>query len=291
MHSDNPEWRTYAAAMARGQPFIEMRLEVPGAIELGDFVGAFTSLASAYDRFVEREAPKLAKDATLYVQEVHQGSIVALLVPWLPVLAGTVEGMSAILTVEQFVRTYGARMRSLIDPATESFPDTKTSELKDYFEQVAAIAATPNSQMEIAAIEIEDGERKVRAAIKFKTSEARQLQDRVETIRHQVENAPGVPASRVLMVFTRTDVGKPAVGKSTGERVKIETISDRRLSLIYGSDLAEERIKHEIRESEENVYKKGFLVDVHVETRNGKPVGYSVVHVHDVIELPDEDDD
>ena len=60
--------------MERGQPYIEMRLNVPGAIELGDFVSAFTSLASAYDHFVEREDPKAAKAATLYVQEVRQGS-------------------------------------------------------------------------------------------------------------------------------------------------------------------------------------------------------------------------
>lgn len=287
---DNYRLKTYVFPMDRGQPYIQMKLNVPGAIEIGEFVSAFTSLASAYDRFVDGEDPKLAKDATLFVREVHQGSIVALLVPWLPMLGGTVEVLSAALTVEQFVTVYGARLRGVLAPDGKQPVDAKPQELKEFYEQVAAVASTPNSNIEIAAIEIEDGARKVRAAIKFDTSEARQIQDRVEALRNQIEKAPGTPANRVLMVFTRTDVGTPAVGKSTGERVKIESISDRRLALIYGSELAEQRIKHEIREAEENVYKKGFVVDVNIEYRNNSPVAYSVTNVHDVVDLPDETD-
>lgn len=289
--SDNRDWRTYGAAMERGQPFIELTLDVPGAIELGNFVGAFTALAGAYDRFVEAKDPKLVKDATIFVQEVRQGSIVAVLMPWIQVIGGTVEGMSAILTVEQFVTTYGKRLLSLAGPNQDALTDASPGEYKDFIDQVGAIASTPGSTMSVAAFESIDGEKTVRSVFKFDTADARQIKDRAEVLKHQAQNKTGETASRVLMVFTRTDVGKSAVGKSTGERVKIESISNRRLALIYGADLAEERIKHEIREAEENVYKKGFIVDVVVETRNGKPVGYSVIHVHDVVELPDDDED
>jgi len=37
--------------------------------------------------------------------------------------------------------------------------------------------------------------------------------------------------------------------------VKIVEISDKRLPLVYGSEIAEEKIKHEIREADDNVYK------------------------------------
>jgi len=56
---------------------------------------------------------------------------------------------------------------------------------------------------------------------------------------------------------------------------------------MYGSEVAEGRIKHEIREADDNVFKKGFVVDVMVKLRSGKPVAYSVTNVHDVIDLPD----
>jgi predicted nucleic acid-binding Zn ribbon protein len=50
---------------------------------------------------------------------------------------------------------------------------------------------------------------------------------------------------------------------------------------------AEERIRHEIADADENVYKKGFDVDVNVEVRGGRPIAYRVVAVHSVIDLSD----
>ena len=59
---------------------------------------------------------------------------------------------------------------------------------------------------------------------------------------------------------------------------------------MYSSDLAEQRIKHEIREAEDNVYKKGFVVDVNVRYVGGKPSVYAIMSVHDVIDIPDEEE-
>ena len=59
-------------------------------------------------------------------------------------------------------------------------------------------------------------------------------------------------------------------------------------ALIYGSNSAEQIIKHEIREADDNIYKKGFVVDVNVELREGRVVGYSVTHVHQVVDLSDD---
>jgi len=262
-----------------------MTLDVPGAIEVGDFVSAFTSLASEYDRYVNSEIPGAGKDATMYVREVRQGSIVAILAPFLPNVA---DAMNQAVGVHEFVRIYGGHLRGFLVANGGGRPvAAKPNELKDFSEQVAAIANNPNSSIEVAAIEIEDGEHKVKAAFKFRTSEAQTIRDNVESTRHQIESRSGDAAERVLMVFTRTDVGTPAVGKSTGERVLIESISDKSLPLIYASELAEQRIKHEITEAEENVYKKGFVVDVIVETRTKKPIAYKVANVHQVIDLDD----
>jgi hypothetical protein len=92
---------------------------------------------------------------------------------------------------------------------------------------------------------------------------------------------------RVLMVFKQSNVKDAVMGKRTGERVVIEEVSPRELPLIYASDLAEQRIKHEVREADDNVYKKGFVVDVNVELVGGKPAAYKVTNIHQVIDLPD----
>jgi len=51
--------------------------------------------------------------------------------------------------------------------------------------------------------------------------------------------------------------------------------------------MAERQIKSEIRDADDNIYKKGFIVDANVQMRLGRIVGYAVTNVHQVIDLPD----
>ena len=282
---DNPELSPYVRAMEGGLPYIRLRLDVPSVIELSAFVGAFTSLASEYERFMRSDQGKAA-DASLYVGEVRQGSIVAVLIPAVasafPVLATTA---GQILDLEEFVRRYSQRLGLFLKPRSPQLGEISKTELRDFSEQVAAIANAPNASIEVAAIEIEDGQHKVKAAFKFDTKQAREIQDKVELARQQIDHASGAEHARVLMTFTRSDIRGAALGKRSGELVQIEIVSDRSLPLIYASELAEQQIKHEIADAEDNVYKKGFIVDVNVETQRGKPVAYRVTHLHQVIDI------
>ena len=42
-----------------------------------------------------------------------------------------------------------------------------------------------------------------------------------------------------------------------------------------------------MRNTDENIYRKGFVVDVNEQTKGGKTVAYAVVHVHQIIDLED----
>lgn len=114
----------------------------------------------------------------------------------------------------------------------------------------------------------------------FNTKDAREITKTIEGEFKRLDESRSVDFERVLLVFTRSDVGDARVGQRSGERVVIEEISTKPLAITYGSELAEERIKHEIRESDDNIYKKGFSVDVKVQNRGMKPVAYSIMHVH-----------
>lgn len=285
---DNPEWRTYAQAMERGQSVIELRLDVHQAIELDDFVAAFTALGSEYDRYIRTVHPELKADATLFVKQVEKGSIVAHLVPWIPVLVMAANHMDQVLIMEDFVTRWGGRLLPYLKPGGRA-PDATKSELSDIVDQVAAIANNPGSTLTVAVVKLTDGERTASASFKFDTEQSRDIRDRAIEHKKQIEHESHAGHTRVLMVFTRSDVKNAPLGKKSGELVEIEDIErGRSLPLIYASDLAEERIKHEIREAEDNVFKKGFIVDVDVARRRGKAVGYSVLALHQVIDLPDE---
>ncbi|MEP2655940.1 MAG: hypothetical protein ABJH07_09320 [Sedimentitalea sp.] len=197
--------------------------------------------------------------------------------------------MDQVMIVEQFVRTWGGRITALAQGRLEDWSPGK-SELKVLSDTTEAIARDPNASSTLEAVTFEDGKRQVRAAFKFSTPDAKNAQMTIKSHYRELEKPDDADHKRVLMVFTRTDVGNAKVGKRSGERVLIEEVHKRPLALMYASELAEERLKHEIREAEENVYKKGFVVDVNVRLVNGKPSVFAVTDVHDVIDLPDDDD-
>lgn len=285
MNSDNLGAQSYNALMAEEPAHIVLYVDTKDPIELGDFVSGFTSISSQYDKFIRSNFPDLTGESRIFIREVRAGSIEADLVPWaLLGVSALVNAMDQVLIVEQFVRTYGKRLSAYFKDGGREIEATK-SDLKDFMGSVAAIANDPDAKATLRAVYFEDGKKKVKAAITFDTKEAREAVLQIEGHRLEIEKKSNADHQRVLMVFSQSNVKDTTLGKRTGERVVIESILERDLPLIYASDLAEQRIKHEIRVGDENVYKKGFVVDVNVETRGGNPVGYRVTHVHQVIDL------
>jgi hypothetical protein len=277
--------------MARRKPadelaHIVLNIQTKDPIELSDFVSAFTSIASQYEKFIRSNYPDLSGDANIFVREVRAGSIEADLIPWaLQGLSSVINVIEQIQIIDKFVRTYGGRLTTYIGGSKE--PDATRSDLKDLMGAVSAIANDPNGRATLEAVVFEDGKKKIKAAISFNTKQARQAQVQIEDQRLMLEASASADHKRVLMVFKQSNVKDATMGKRTGERVVIEEISPRELPLIYASDLAEQRIKHEVREADDNVYKKGFVVDVNVQIVGGKPAAYRVTNIHQVIDLPD----
>lgn len=263
-----------------------LNIQTKNPIELGDFVSAFTSIASQYEKFIRSQYPDMSGDAKIFVREVRAGSIEADLIPWaMQGLSAVVNVIEQIQIIDKFVRTYGGKLSTYIGGAKE--PEATRSDLKDFMGAVSAIANDPNGRATLQAVAFEDGKKKIKAAIAFTTLEARDAQAQIEDQRLILESSASADHQRTLMVFTQSNVKDAVMGKRTGERVVIEAISSRDLPLIYASDLAEQRIRHEVREADDNVFKKGFIVDVNVQLVGGKPAGYRVTNLHQVIDLPD----
>jgi hypothetical protein len=262
---------------------IVFTLDTKEPIEIGDFVKAFSGLADEYKRHVHEVAPDLSESSHMFVRKIESGSIVADLVP---IIHAIINDMDKALVVEEFVRKYGGRFRALIAGNRNDQPRTK-AEFQSFSDTIQAIANDPKGSAIIEAAVFKDGKKEITAAFRFNSQQARAVRLEIESRRREMEKQEASDHDRVLMVFTRSDVNKADIGKRSGERVKIEEVSDKSLSLMYGSALAEDRIKHEIREADGNVYKKGFVVDVNVRRRDGKPVAYSVTNLYDVIDLPE----
>lgn len=276
--------------MVRGEPQIILTIDTKSPVKVDAFVGAFTALENEYDRFIKQSHPGLQEDAELYVSKVRSGSFVVEMLPMVTSAAPLIiADMERVLIVEQFVRLWGKRFKALLSSRpTKQTPETK-SELNDWMSGIQAIAQDSNGSAKLEAAVFEDGQRKIRAAVKFSTPDARKASLNIVHRLREIEKKEYVDHARVLMRFTRSDVGDVNLNKPSGERVVVDEISSRALALIYASDLAEQRIKHEIRVADDNVYKKGFVVDVNVRSTGGGPAAYAVTNVHQVIDLPDEE--
>ncbi|MBR1174883.1 hypothetical protein JQ617_13015 [Bradyrhizobium sp. KB893862 SZCCT0404] len=267
-------------------PHIILNIQTQRPIQLDDFVSAFSSIASQYERFVRAQYPELSGDAKIFVREVRAGSIEADLIPWaMQGLSAVVNVIEQIQIVEKFVKTYGGILGKYLNGGKEA--DASRGDLKDFMGAVSAIANDPKGRSTLQAVAYEDGKKKIKAALVFDTTQAREAQKQIEDQRLLLESSSSADHQRVLMTFKQSNVKDSVMGKRTGERVAIEDISPRDLPLIYASELAEQRIKHEVREADENVYKKGFIVDVNVQLVGGRPAGYRVTNLHQVIDLPE----
>jgi len=171
--------------MTVGKPHIVLTLDTREPIELGAFVGAFTSLGNEYDRFIRKAEPDLAGEADLFVRKVRSGSIIVDLIPWLSMVAPFIDDMEKAIIIEKFVRVWKERFESLLNGTGEA-PETR-SELKDWADAVKAIATDANGSAKIEAVTLENGKKRIRAAFKFKSSDARAV---LKTVESRQKNRP-----------------------------------------------------------------------------------------------------
>lgn len=265
-------------------PHLILKIETQKPIELGDFVGAFVGLGNQFESYYDATHPSERGDVKFYVREVRAGSIIAELVPYIapavPILAATAAGIKHANDLHKFVETYGRKLSHYFKRGGRD-PKATKGDLSDYLKTVAAVAHDPEGGLSLSVYE--DG--KTRVAFEFSTRQARAAEANIIEHRSEMDRTSDADHKRVLMTFTRTNVGHAKAGARSGERVRIEAIHKRDLPIVYASTLAEERIRHEIAEADDNVYKKAFDVDVNVEQRDGRPIAYRIVALHDVIDI------
>jgi hypothetical protein len=275
---------SYSDLMAENPAHLVLTLRTKEPIEVGDFVAAFTSISGQYEEFVRNNYPDLKSDSAMFVREVRAGSIEAELIPLITTAASiAILMMDQALIIKQFLELYKDKISAYLHGGKV---ETATkSDLKDFMDGVVAIANDPDASASIDLAYYEDKQKKIKAGLRFKTREARTAIKAIEEHKRILEAETSADYRRVLMVFSQSNTKDTALNKRSGERVVIEDITTGDRPLIYASELAERRIKHEIREADDNVFKKGFIVDVNVQSLGGRPVGYRVTHVHQVIDL------
>lgn len=265
-----------------------LKIDTKHPIELSEFVGAFVAIGNQFERFHDVEHPDEKGSTRFFVREVRAGSIIAELVPYsmaaIPVLGLAMAGVKHANDLAEFVENFGGRLRNYFRRDGRQ-TDASRSDLSDYLKAVQAVAHDADGNLSLAVYE--NGQQRV--AFAFNTDEARQAEASILEHRAELDSTVAADYSRVLLRFVRpsAEAGKP--GRKGGERAVIDKLSPSARPVLYASDLAEQRMKHELIAAQGNVFKLLFDVDVNVEQSvQGKPLAYRVTAVHAVLDETDE---
>lgn len=274
---------SYSQLMREGNSFITITLDLQEPVEIGDFASLFAGMGGQFDAYLREHYPDMKGRAQMYVKEVRKGSIVADLMPNIPDLIGY---MDSILIVLGFGALFSKRVRALV--LGQHLPDANKTDLEEIGKTIRALSHDTGGQMTIESVKVEQGVLSKNIELKLSTVEARKAEHTIAEQKKALDSVSNVDHERVLMTFERSRKSNTELDK-TGELVVIEEVDERPKALIYGSEMVGQEIKHEIREADDNIYKKGFVVDANVRLRSGRVVGYVVTKVHQIIDLPDDD--
>lgn len=268
--------------MTDEKPYLTLTLNLTGPIEAGDLGKMFESLAIEFEDSLVSGHPDLVGQAKIYVKEIRKGSVI---IDLMPLIKDAIGLMRDVKVVSDFSGLLQNRLSPLL-AGKPSGLKTKNS-LATIANLIRAVANDQNGHAVLESVTFKEGVFNKELKLKFDTRQARTAINTVENEIVLIEQTSNQQYTRVTMVFVRSSIRDADLGKRSGELVIVDAISDRGLPLIYASELAEQKIKHEIRESDENIFKKAFVVDINVELRANREIAYRVTNVHQVFDLPD----
>lgn len=272
--------------MEGDRSYFILTLDTKQPVELADFIGQLSGIGRQFDRHMASRYPELAGEAKFYVKEVRSGSYVMEI---LPVFLPLIEHMNHLNILDEFASTWAKRLTTYFKKGGRDKTASK-KDLEDVLKTTRALARDPNASVKLDFVAHEDGKSETRTLIKFHTPDAQIAEREIGDHLLEMEAQVAAEHDRVSMIFSRPDSQDAKIGQRSGERVVIESISPKPRPLIYASELAEQRIKSELRGTHTNLFNLVFVVDVNVELKNEKPWAYRVTHVHQVIEDEPEDD-
>lgn len=239
-------------------------------IELLDLTESLSSLAFEFESDLQIQDPeKAATGLKLYVEKVASGSIEASLVAMAPYALQFAEHASAVVHFVEHLKA----VIEFLSGKSEKKPELAKQNYENISRIVEPICKDRGSQMNIGII---NGNLHVH----MDSRDANAIQNSARrAIQGMREPVTGVHEKVVLRWYqTRSDLKSKA-----GDRAIIESISPTPVR----AEFMEMTDKKLLLSSEGNPFQGGFLVDVSVETINGKPALYKVLSIHEHIDLED----
>ncbi|MFA7943054.1 hypothetical protein ACEK06_11390 [Pseudomonas brenneri] len=241
-----------------------------------DYSGSLQALAEEYRRFLAVfESPEDSVATQLYVHEVRAGSIVSLLTP-------IAVGVLPLLDCAKSMLEYSDYLKAILDWALGKAKDKpkmadEQKTLKGLVKIIEPTAKDHGSQMNIGVVNFHGA---VSVNINLGSVEANAAQNFLTRHMDKAKEKESLTGDHNFVALKWFQTRNELKNK-TGDKARIESISPDPVKVLFGSD----DLKNRMVINEVNIYHKAFIVDVHVETVDGKPILYLVKALHETLDI------
>ena len=245
-------------------------------VDVSDFTKTMSAFGTLFSNFAQKNGKsKEEANAKLYVSKIIEGSIDIHLVE--------LASLAVIPFVENsnLILDFAKHIKSIYDYFVLSKgdePELNVPELKGVHDMVSIPANDRNGLMTVHVI-IDYAGNVFFEGCTFNHIEGNGIQNQSDNAlkeRKALSNEGDIYRKQLMTIYqVRKD------GADRGNKGVIDAISDRKLGLVFDSDTLED----DILRSAQNPMLKGYIVDVIVQTVQGKPAAYKIMALHDVIDL------
>lgn len=251
----------------------ELKNVLPVAVD--DYATSLQALAEEYRRYLAAfESLEDSAATKMYVQEIRSGSIINELVPY-------AVGVLPLLDVARTVSEYSEYLKAIFDWAlgrisTKPALADEQQTLKSIVRIMEPTAKDQGAQMNIGVMNFHQG---VTVNISLGAMEANAAQNFL--YRHLAPQPKETLTGDHNFVALKWFQTRNELKNKTGDKARIESISPDPVKVLFGTD----DLKNRMVINETNIYHKAFIVDVHVETVDGKPILYVVKSLHETLDI------
>jgi hypothetical protein len=258
---------------------IEIKNKRP--IELMDLTESMNGLGVQYNRFLTERGGS-SSSSKLYVREMRTGSVIIELMEMLPATAmfanlenynNVIDFAKHLQSVYNFFRGTSVSDSPMTVEATPYVDDFSVSELRNYSSIVEPVAKDNGSIVNISG----EFNNSPVVVLNIPHADANVIQNEISRlIKDSKESISGFRSNVVFYWHTIKSNSKT----KTGDKGIIEALSLSPVKIMFSSDQTKKVMAFM---ENENPMLMGYVVDVDVQTIQGKPVLYNILKVHSTI--------
>lgn len=240
-------------------------------VELLDYAQSMAAVGLEYKRFLGNgENAATPEDVKLYVKAVRTGSIVTELVAIAPLAIPFLEHADTVFEYAKHLKTLLEWLGGKSDKKPAAIEKTT---LQNISEIVEPVAKDQGSQMNIAAVNVAGN---LNINMSLSSIEANAVQNAVRRAIEELREPVTGTKRQVLMYWAQA---RNTPESKSGDKARIESIYKGDVKVIFD----DERLKAKMLLESAFPFSMAYIVDVDVETIDGRPALYKVLAIHGTV--------